>query len=85
MTIHTLSHFKCIRLVPVRVSHIPFKLHLITTVRSSLPCINIGVRIELMFLLLLFVVKKVYESLTEPSFHISSLLRSLVKNMVHVE
>jgi len=32
VTIHTLPHLKCIRLA---------------SVRSSLPCINIGVRIEL--------------------------------------
>jgi len=34
VTIHTLPHLKCIRLV---------------SVRSSLPCIHIGVRIDLIF------------------------------------
>jgi len=35
VTIHTLPHLKLIRLVPVR---------------SSLPCINMGVRIELTYM-----------------------------------
>jgi len=42
MTIHTLPHLICIRLVPVRSSHLPLKI----SGRSSLPCINMGVRIE---------------------------------------
>ena len=46
MTIHTLPHFECIRLVSVRSSHLPFKMHQVS-VRSRLPCINIAVRIEL--------------------------------------
>jgi len=27
VTIHTLPHLKCIRLVSVRSSHLPFKMH----------------------------------------------------------
>jgi len=38
---------KCITLVSVRSSHLPFKLIRLVSVRLSLPCINVGVRIEL--------------------------------------
>jgi len=46
VTIHMLPPLKCIRLVPVRSSRLPFKIHEVCF-RVSLPCINIGVRIEL--------------------------------------
>jgi len=48
VTIHTLPHLKCIRLV---------------SVRSTLPCINTGVRIELTFNFILY---RVSRTLTLP-------------------
>jgi len=48
VTIYTLLPLKTIRLVSGRPSHLPYKMHeVMIYVRSSLPCINIGVRIEL--------------------------------------
>jgi len=46
VTNHTLPHLKRMRLVSVRSRHLPIKMRLVS-VRSSLPCIDIGVRIEL--------------------------------------
>jgi len=47
VTIHVLPHLKRMRLVSMRSSHVPFKMHYrLVSVRSSLPFINISVRIE---------------------------------------
>jgi len=47
MIIRTLPHLKRIRLVSVRSSPPIQSVLGLVSVRSSLPCINIGVRIEL--------------------------------------
>jgi len=49
VTIHTLPHLECIRLVSFRWSHLRLKCICLFSVRSSLPCINAGVRIKLVF------------------------------------
>jgi len=49
VTIHTLAppHLKCIGLVPVRSSHLPFEMYQVGFLRLNLSCINISVPIEL--------------------------------------
>jgi len=49
VTICTLRHLICTRLVSVCSSHVPFKCIMLLYLRSSLPFINISVRIDLTF------------------------------------